>query len=355
MIRRPLLLLICIFGSVILGSARVHTRSDVDNTYYKSNNKGVSLGLLTSVRDYKVTIQQNFNDDPQGISSVAWQADARTATGFSIDYGKIALNIAFRTGITEPEKKGITDYRNVALSFGGNKFLSEASYRDYSGFYDNNTSKYTQPFSGATPYYQDANMHAQLVKLKLMYFPGHRKFSYKAAYSSGYRQLKSALSTIVAGSVHYEKLQTTTSLIPEPIREYYGPGADSICKLNTYALSGGFGITGTLVIFKRLFLNVTVLPYIELQKRDYGWSDDNKSKKALELALSGDLRGSIGYSTDRFFILLYTLNDIRNMNAKGLQIQSVFTSGTLNIGYRFDIAHLGAVKKVTNSKLYQKL
>lgn len=353
--KRALFSKLCLTATLLLVVVAAHAQSNFDSTYYVSNKKRLSLGLLTSVRNYKVTIQQKFNNDPKGISNVAWQADARTATGFSIDYGKIALNIAFRTGKTEPEKKGITDYRNIALSFGGNRILSEASYRDYSGFYDNNTTNYTQPFNDTTPYYQDPNMRAQLVKLKLMYFPGNKKFSYKAAYSSGYRQLKSALSTIVAGSIHYERLQTTTSLIPEPIRGFYAPGADSICKLNTYALSGGFGITGTLVVLKRFFLNVTVLPYLELQKRDYGWTDNIKNKEAVELALSGDLRGSIGYSTDRFFILIYTLNDIRNMNAKGLQIQSTFTSGTLNIGYRFDVSHLGAVNKVTNSKLYQKL
>jgi len=329
-----------------------HAQNDFDSTYYESCKKNLSIGLLFAQRSYELRVTQNITSDTNALSPINYIAEARNTSGFIIDYDKFSLQVGFRTGKTDVAKKGITDYKNIQLNIGGNKLLFEGSYRQYEGFYDSRSAYYLSNFNDSTPYFHNNNLEALRIKVRALYFTNHEKFAYKSVYSCGYRQKKSAYSWVLTGSSYYESFTSSTGIIPDSIRKFYG-GQQSLSEISNLGIAGGIGLSGTLVVFKRFFVNATAIPSLAMQFRKYNYIEISNSK-ATYVALNADLRLSIGYNAEKFFIFICSGTDIHVYDGKGLSITPRFTTTMFTFGYRFGVSP-EFTKKMQEKSIYKKL
>lgn len=319
----------------LLSSIYAVAQNGNDTNYYVTTGKYLSAGVAVSERSYQLSIEPDF-PDVDYKPGISYLAEARTAAGIALDYRKIALNIMFRAGKTDPIRKGKTNYGNIALNIGANRFLTEISFRNYQGFYDENSSEYIPGFNSTTPYYQSPDLQAVLLRIKTMYFTNWKKFAYKAAYSLGYRQRKTAVTGIFSAGLFRESFKADSSFIPLPLRNYY-PGMEQTDAIISSGLFLGAGGSATIVFLKYFFLNLTFLPGAEFQKRTYG-STNTADHHTDYISFSGTLRSALGFNSERFVISLNSGNDFHSLRGKHLEIEPSFISGQLMAAYRFDVS-----------------
>lgn len=332
-----------------LGNMNSNAQTSWDTSYYVSCKNRLSLGLVFSQRGYQIDIKS----DTGSIPPVNYNADARSAVGFILDFDKLSVQALFKTREHLNDKKGKTRNNNFLLTIGGNKFLFEGSYRFFKGFYDETSGDYLPEYNENTPYYQLNGMTENLFRAKVYYFSNNRKFSYRSAYYCGYRQIKSAFSAVITANFMNERLVADSSLIPYFLKTNYG-NASNIRGIAHTGFGTGAGITGTIVIYKRFFANFFFVPSIHVQHRSYKYTAaDDKSGYYGTLLL--DTRLSVGFTGERFFTLMAVTNDRHWINGKGISIQPSYVSATFIIGYRFTVSKQGFVKKVKDTEIYNKL
>jgi hypothetical protein len=324
-------------------------------SYYRKYNESLIISLYQSfARQFDITIDEKFLPDT-GKSAFHYYSDASIVSGIAVDYDKFGVAVGFRTKPPEDAKlKGDNKYFNLALNVGGIKWRLESSYRRYRGFYDDNTKNYDTTYrEGVSPYYHDNSMINQSLRFKFLYFLNHKKFAYKSAYGSNYRQTKSSASWMLLGNLYFNRLSADSSLFPAAVRNYYESYAD-LNRLRVIGISAGGGFSWNLIVFKRFFYNLTIGVGADAQWRKYHHADGAEND-LMYISGSGDVRSSFGYNADKFFFFLSSLNDISNFDSRSLKIKSSFVSGAFQVGYRFPVKTPGFYKKLQETKVYKML
>ena len=328
-----------------------------DTSYYAEYNDKLIVSLHNSfARRYDISFDQKLTKDSMVTkkSPFHYYAEGDVVSGIEIDYDMFGFSFDYKAVPPQDEtRKGKTTYTDLGLNIGGNKWKLETSYKMYEGFYDINTKNYTTPYDSTTPYYQNPHMSTRCAKAKFIYITRPRKFSYDAAYSCGSRQIKSALSWILVGNLYYNQLNTDTSFVPVPIRQYYYNFSD-FNGLNVLGLSLGGGFSANLVTKRGLFLNVTLALEPESQWRKYYFASGQSSSRNY-LAVSSDLRASLGLNKKRFFFFISGIGDYTNYNSGQLKIADNFISGETTIGWRFKVKKPKFYKKFEETKIYKML
>jgi hypothetical protein len=330
-------------------STRTFAQENWDTTFYVSCKNRLSLGLVVSERSYNIDISA----DTGSATAINFDTEARNAIGFIADFDKLALKLLFKTKEKLNERKGNTRNSNFFLGIGSNKFLFEGSYRFFKGFYDETSGNYIPQFNDTTPYFKSSGMSANLIKAKIYYFTNHNKFAYKSVYSCGFRQLRSSFSGVLTANFMNERIMSDSSMIPALLQNEYG-NSSTIKGLSHTGFGVGAGLTGTLVFFKRFFANLLFVPSLHAQQRHYHYLN-KKGTSGYYATLLLDTRVSLGYNAERFFLLVTGTNDRHWIKGKGVNIQPSFISGTFILGYRFNVANNGWLKKVRSSGIYKKI
>ncbi len=327
---RILLLMLCIPLNQYAG----------DSTYYVKYTDRLVVSFYQSfIRQYDISMTQHMTRDNQGVSDMHYYADANQVSGLEFDYDKFSLAFNYKSTPSSDFRKGNTKYRNLNFTFGATRWILETSYRKYQGFYD---VEHRSPVDNEM-YFQQPGMINQALRAKFLYFSNHRKFAYKAAYTCTYRQLKTAASFVLAANLYYNNLYSGTSFFHPDIQSFYGTYA-SLKGQRVVGLSNSAGVALNLVMFKRIFLNMTLIGGLESQWRRYSYLD-RLSEKANYIGLSGDLRVSFGYNGRNFFLFFNSISDMASYGNKQLDLVNKFYSYAFNMGYRF---------KVKTPKFYQE-
>lgn len=326
--------------------------AQTDTTYYRKYSNRLVVGLFQAARSYRSEFSQAVSFLPANISTnLSYRADADLVTGIELAYDKLALSLGFRTTSAEDQfKKGKTNYSNFSLSF-GSKWLLEASYRYYKGFYDLNTVGYDTSYRPTKPYFQNPSMSITTYRTKFIYFLNNKKFSYPAAYSFNMRQYKTAFTWAIISNIYYNNMSTDSSFIPLQARKYYNEYGN-MDKLTTTGISLGGGASATIVVFKRVFFNALFLLGPESQWREYGYT--NRASQSLNyIVFTGDLRFALGFNSQNFYIAATSSNDLVNYDNSTIKIRNQFASVLLHIGYRFKVKEPKFMPVVRENKIYK--
>jgi hypothetical protein len=78
------------------------------------------------------------------------------------------------------------------------------------------------------------------------------------------------------------------------------------------------------------------VPSLELQRRKYAYLDKGNNKQTY-ISLNADIRSSIEYNTEKFFIYFLSTADLNVFQGLGITIQPSFTTNSIVVGYRFSV------------------
>lgn len=326
-----------------------------DTTYYSKYKDRFIVSLYQSYRYYGIDISQKLFRDTLGQSKIEYLAEANFVSGIEISYDKINFSVAYKSAPPANQlQKGDTKYKNFALNIGGGKWILENSYRTYTGFFNKNTVTYDTTFKTTGIYTQSPTLSSETFKTKFLYYTNSNKFACKSGYSCTQRQLKSAFSFVLTANINYNRLNSDSSFIPLPVRKYYDH-YQSIKGLNVFAFSIYGGGSVNIVLWRALFLNLTLLLGPEEQWRTYHYAEPKMSKTLFYTAYSGDFRAALGLNFKRFFVIISSSTDFSLYNSNAVDYTAKYIAGNFSLGYRFKVKTPRLYRKFKESKWYDKL
>ncbi len=342
---------------LIISFSSSNAIAQFDTLYAIKYPSKLGLSIFQSKPSYNITISQKLTRDTIGISNIGYSTLAKNVTGIGFFYDKISLFVGFKSPINKDErvKKGRTNYSQLQFAITGVKLRIECSLRSYKGFYDVNSVNYIPGFADSTAYFQNSEMSNRSLRVKAFYFLNRKKrFSYGAAYVNNVRQIKSAGSFVVATNLYSFKLNSD-NLVPPYIAGYYGTW-NKWNQFNVTALTTGVGYTYTLTLFKRAFLNLLFTLGLEEQHIITKSSETNQKVDVWKSQLSAyDLRSSFGFNSNAFFISIQNIVDGNNYRLNLFDVNNVYISTFLNIGYRFPVKTPGFYKAIQQTKVYKAI
>jgi hypothetical protein len=347
MIQRKFFLFVFLFAALCS-----FAQKEWDTTKYIKYKDRLVVAAFVSYRFFDWDIKPN-NANDSGKTDLHYLARANNITGLEFNYDKISFSFGIKSTPQTDSTKGKTSFKNFTVGVGGNQWILDLSFRNYKGFYDDNTFRYDTSFHPGSQYYQNASMQVKQYKGKFLYFTNAKKFSYKSSYSDTYRQLRSAFSWVLSGNVYSNQSRADTSFIPYFVRDSFRNDA-YLNKLNVNGISAGAGASFNLVIWKRFFGNLTFVLNCEPQWRTYG-RYYGPTTRMTSVSASGDARFAIGFNSRNFFLTFNGNADFVYINNSNIQITSKFISGAFNIGYRFKVKTPGFYKKIQETKIYKML
>ncbi len=322
-----------------------------DTTYYLKYPDLLGIGIYEAFRNNNVKIEKLNPEKTGTASSIDWNTNGKTVTGLILNYDKLFFAFGVKTSQSDTSK-GNSKNTNISFQLKGNKLVLEASWRNYSGFYDANTFGFRENLTDTVNFHKDESMSSRNLKVKGFYFLNHKKFSYNSAYYGSYRQLKSAISWVVNGNFYFSKIRSGSGLIPYYAKEVF-KDYQSLNGIDVTGVSVGIGGAGNLVVFKRFFVNLLVTLAAEPQWRTCMFEQRNETHP-FYFSLASDLRGSLGFNSKRFFLILNIINDQTFNSNSAINLSSNFFVVTLSAGYRFHFENK-STKWLKENKYYKML
>lgn len=330
-------------------------RNTVDTNYIRKYPDRFIVTLSQSLRTYDIRFRQTMTEDSLGWGSPIMMSNLKWSSGVALDFDKLSLTVGLSSQPYTNEElrlKGKTKYTALGLSFVLYRFRFEASYRKYQGFYDTRTPIYNSVQDSSWTYYQDPDFMARSVRVKALFIFNKRKFSYNAAYFNTQRQLKSAGSWLMVGNIYDNLFSTKTSLIPDSSR-YFFQQYGLMNHAHLQGISIGPGYSYNLVIWKTLFVNLTLTSGFDIQHRQIKTYDYSYAADYWKIGAAGDFRAAIGLNGKRMFLSLTYRQDYNSYVMQGMTIQSRYHAIDLNFGYRFKMRRGRLYTKLNQNKWYQ--
>ena len=347
-------LLFCLLVTVSSIAPRVFAQQDTN--YYKKYDNRLIVTFYSTQRYYEVGFKQKYTSDSLAKTSIAFKSTAPETFGFGFAYDKISLAYDYRT--VQPDdntlfKTGYNKTNSLALNLGGNHWMLENSWRRFRGFYDNNTAQNFTGYDSTQPYFQNPSMQSSTFRSKFLIFRNSNRFAYKSAYGNMHRQMKSAATLMLSGNLYHQKLTSDTAFVPFYLREFYGDIAH-LNKVNTTGFSTCAGFSFNLVLFKRIFFNMTIALGPDFQWRNTN-AFDGKQSKSMYTTFSADSRFALGFNNRNVFITLYSANDVNELKSNFWEVNQKYFSGGVNIGYRFKVKEYKLIKDMKENRYYKML
>jgi hypothetical protein len=325
-----------------------------DTVYFVQYNSSIIAAYEGQTKGYDLAIEQYLKKDSLGKSKMDYRAESDWSNGLAFNFDKIGFSFGYSNNPpADKAKKGNTQFLSFGLNVGGNKWILEANFRQYKGFYDLYTSHYDTNQRHTGKYYQQPGLNSSLYKLKFLYFTNHKKFAFKNCYSSSYRQLKTAATWVITANAYYNTLNSDSSIIASPIKSYYNDFAN-LNGLDVFAFSVYGGVSLNLVIWKHLMVNATLLIGPEDQFRTYKHTGQT-SLNLNYVGYSGDLRGAIGFNYSKFFTYVSGTYDITNYRSSQMLFKSTYYMINFTMGFRIHTKYPKFYQKLQQTRLYKLL
>lgn len=270
---------------------------------------------------------------------VAFKTNKPYSLGVGMYIFELGLELAFAVPLDEQSKAiyGETDSRDFQINSFGKRWGVEGHYQEYHGFY---VDDLTTDIPANTPYPQRGDIRTRNIGLTGNYVFSSKKFSYRSAYNYSERQLKSAGSFLVFGSLNGFKAYGDSALLGTAFASRMGSDALlNTVDITTLAAAPGYAYN---LVFKGFFLNGTLAV-----GPAHNWirftRDDGIEVRSTKFDAYLTTRVSIGYNGDTFFGGLTFVTQSRGAKFENVSLSSTNTSVKMMFGYR--IKEFGILKR----------
>jgi hypothetical protein len=271
--------------------------------------------------------------------TLGYQSNKPFSFGIGMYLFELGFELAFAVPLDERSKKiyGESDARDIQLNILGKKWGIDAYFQEYEGFYIEDPGV---KVPANTPYPQRPDIQTQNFGATLNYIFKSNRFSYRSAFNFAERQLRSAGSFVLFGSLNSFKVEGDSALLGEDYATQFGDDSE-ISSIRTTLLGVAPGYAYNL-IYKGFFLHGT-LAIGPAQNWIFYEREDGPTQSHSRLNGFVAVRIAIGYNGDRLFGGLTFTNEGRSAKFERLELSSTNSAFKMLIGYRF--AERGILKK----------
>jgi len=262
----------------------------------------------------------------------------QTNIGLGFNYKWMGLGIAFRApwAKNDDDIYGKTKRIDFQLNIFSRSFGIDFSAQYYKGYYVENPENFIPNWTDDTPYPQLNNLETVSTELSTYYFFNHKKFSYRAAFVRNEIQKKCAGSIILGTYFRFDLASAPGSFIPNELPPEYKDtfNIDAYTSGN-YGFS--FGYTYTFVIWKRFFLNLSLVPGFGLKTMAV-YTNEGKFRPKVGLSGRAIFRTAIGYEHKYFYLGITSISITNTFNYNNIEFNANTTKFRFFVGKRFDVS-----------------
>jgi Domain of unknown function (DUF4421) len=314
--------------TVTLLTAQAQT--DSGRIYIETYDDHLIPKLFTNYR--RLGLKLRAQDDRR--RQIDYQPNVMGVVGVGLVFKRISVNVGFKGAqrATQNFNRGESRYFDLQINRFGRKLGFDAYYQDYAGYFLASPDKAYSTNWTSPIYPQRPDLEVGNASLNAYWVFNAERFSYRAAFVHDERQLKSAGSFILTGSLSYLEIFADSSLVPTALHPVFGSGFDRGSFLN-FALVPGYA--HTFVLGTRFYFNVSASASLGLQHKYFALEEKTTTRNLAPMARFIG-RAALGYNSDRFFAALTAYNDTQTTRLPGLLLDSNIVSFSLMIGYRFE-------------------
>ena len=323
--------------------AQTHKSDSLTKQELRRWQKAHNIIDLTSDLSLKFYMVNKANEithhDGATRKNIIYRPNESLNVGFGTSYKWLSLNMAFDLPFINKDDDifGETKRFDIQGECFFHKFVLDAGYQWYKGYYGSNPDTYDSGFDPQTPVYPirpDIKTHR--LSLSTLFIFNHQKFSYRHAFAFNEIQKRSAGSFIGGVYLHSYRMTADSILIPVQLRDQVNLAADfrDVRYINM-GISGGYAYN--LIFLKHLYIStslaVGVGPDIEIIPERNGINNTIK----IDSTPLGLVRIAVGYNGYKWFggiALFGTSSGSKEDNESYLQRE--VNNIKLHLGFRMD-------------------
>jgi len=255
--------------------------------------------------------------------------------GLGFNYKWMGLGVAFKLPLSKNDDDiyGKTKRFDFQLNIFARSFGIDFSTQYYKGFYVTNPADFISWNREEFPTLP--NLEILSSELSAYYFSNNKRFSYRAAFVRNEIQKKGAGSPIFGAYVRYDLAVSPDGFVPKELPESVKDTFDISAFITTnYGLSIGY--TFTFVIWKKFFINISMVPGLGSKTlKVYTSEGEFRTKPGLSGRYVGRL--ALGYEHKYFYLGLSSTSISNNVTYENLTLSSSTTKFRIFVGKRFDL------------------
>jgi len=273
-------------------------RTTIDTNYIKLYNKNC---IIRGWVDYKVISLSMTPLDMGSMleKSIIYIPNVSTSMGLAASYKFITISYSFKIPYStrKADKYGSSTYRDFKFTFTKQKFIASGIFRQYKGFYIENSSSLFTSWLEDKTVDQRPDLQYMYLGMEGFWIFNNRKFSSDAFFTQKDIQYKSAFSLLTMADLGITQLKGDTFLIPA--KTGYSGELSDVTKMTFYSIDASIGATYSWVIGHRVYISPILFGGFGLQVKQYKKPEDDLLKVRLNYRLN--FRLSMGYNSRSFF------------------------------------------------------
>jgi hypothetical protein len=307
-----------------------------DSTYIKKYYNTAVWSLYQYYSNHSLYISQKFRKDTGISTKLNPVAESLTDVGFIYSNEKSFLAFNLYSVPNQPSKrKPQPKAINFIIGINEDNKLTELGANWFTGYYEKNSANFVPNFNDSTPFYSYNNLKTTNIFFNSINFSNKRKFSYGAVNRGTALQKKSAAAFVNYATINYNRLKSDSAFIPSYARESYDKYGQMNKLQNVYIVVGA-GVSGTLVIKKVFFTNLTLMVGPGLQYQNYSFTNSSKSKNAINILFQSDIRYSIGFNFKHFYLISSSIITLKSYNMTRMGLTSGHLMNQFTLGLRLN-------------------
>jgi hypothetical protein len=321
-----------------------HAQKDsLRNIYIKQFPDKFFIWPLLKKRE--ISFSLNSRDDKG--KKLNYKPNTSFSAGIGFYIFEVATEITFAVPIDERSKAayGASNARDFQINSLGKSWGVDIYSQKYSGFYVPNPAPSPNL---PDPFIKRSDIELNNTGINLRYVFNKNKFSLRSAYNYSERQIKSAGSFLMSGTLNTFRLEADSSVLSQ----LYAPTISATStfsdfRYTAFSVAPGYAYS---LIYKSFFLNGT----FSIGPAHYWISytaPDQSTQYNITLNTFADVRIAIGYNSDRFFGGMSLVAQSRDIRFDEIHFANGTTAFKLVLGYRF--GEVGILKKRAKDLLNQ--
>ncbi|MCD4736427.1 MAG: DUF4421 domain-containing protein [Bacteroidales bacterium] len=295
-----------------------------------------------ALRVYGVNKYNNFAIIDKGSDSeLLYAPNGRLNFGIAFNYKWLGLGVAINFPFinNDDDIYGKTERIDFQVNIFTRTLAIDGFLQYYKGFYVTNPDSYLNDWKEGMVYPQRPDIQTAALGASCLYIFNHKKYSAKAAFTHNELQKKSAGSFFLGGYFSLLAIVADSSMLPP---ELSGVFADESNLQNAGILSIGVagGYSHTFVMWKKLYLSLTLIPGISVQKYRLDIVGNHEPQENIALSFKTLGRFAIVYNARKsFFGITSIVDNTSNGGDKkrpGSQLQYSVGSVRFFYGRRFN-------------------
>jgi hypothetical protein len=302
-------------------------RDSQDIRYVRSFERHWSprLFLADQAVSFGFQPRKGFSNRTQYLPNVS------SSIGASIFYRTIGISTSYspRSGSENIAKLGRTRAFRLGLSIYKIKYGIDFQIANYKGYFNGGLKNRIRFNNGGnTQFSKRSDLNLFTTAFNYFYVDNHYRYSFQAPFNFVKRQIKSSGSLLYMISAGYTAI-SADSLIPISIAESgIVTGFNKGYFFQTSILPG-YAFT---LVHNALFFSGAICAGPALQFQSY---QQVNRENQLSPTLRANLRASLGYNGDRFFLAMLPSFELNQNIIRGLLIGQLSDQISVQAGYRF--------------------